>query len=99
MAALPGPVRSLLVWAHSSGERGDRVVFRSRFMPCDTCGASVDRVDLSPHDCCPQRLADFQMFGMRDEVAQLEAGVRRYLDTASGRFESWVAARQVRGEA
>jgi hypothetical protein len=39
------------------------------------------------------------MFGLRDEVAQLEDGVRRYLATASGRFESWLAARRVRGQA
>jgi hypothetical protein len=39
------------------------------------------------------------MFGLRHEVVELEAGVRRYLTTASGRFESWLAARQVRGEA
>jgi hypothetical protein len=67
-------------------------------MPCEACGASVDRVDLSPHECCPSRRADYQLFGLRDDVAGLEAGVRRYLVTASGRFESWLAARQVRGE-
>jgi hypothetical protein len=39
------------------------------------------------------------MFGLRDEVAQLESGIRRYLGTAGGRFESWLAARQVRGQA
>jgi len=44
-------------------------------------------------------VADYQMFALREEVAQLETGVRRYLATASGRFESWLAARQVRGEA
>jgi hypothetical protein len=39
------------------------------------------------------------MFGLRDEVAQLETGLRRYLDSTTGRFESWLAAREVRGEA
>ena len=75
------------------------VVFRSRYMPCDECGASVDRLGRGLHECAPERLADFQLFGLRDDVAQLEARMRRYLATASGRFESWLAARQVRGEA
>ena len=74
-------------------------MFRSRYMPCDECGASVDRMDLRHHECAPERLADYRLFGLRAEVAQLEAGVRRYLATASGRFESWLAARQVRGGA
>jgi hypothetical protein len=74
-------------------------MFRSRFMPCETCGASVDQVDPSPHVCSPSRRAAYEVFGLRDEVAALDAGVLRYLATASGRFESWLAARQVRGEA
>jgi hypothetical protein len=74
-------------------------VFGSRFMPCHECGASVDRTDLPLHECSPNRWADYQMFGLRDEVAQLEAGVRHYLTTAHGRFESWLAARHVRNQA
>jgi hypothetical protein len=68
-------------------------------MPCEACGASLDRADLTEHQCSPNRRADYQMFGLREEVTELEAGVRRYLTTVSGRFESWLAARQVRGEA
>lgn len=74
------------------------VIFRSRFMPCGECGASVDRTGPPGHECSPDRLADFQVFALRDEVAQLEAGFRGYLATASGRFESWLAARSVRGQ-
>jgi hypothetical protein len=59
----------------------------------------VDRADFSLHECLPERLADYQMFGLRDDVAQLEPRMRRYLATAAGRFESWLAARHVRGEA
>jgi hypothetical protein len=75
------------------------VVFRSRFMPCLECGASVDRTELPVHECSPHRWADYQMFGLRGEVAQLEAGIRHYLATGAGRFESWLAARQVRDQA
>jgi hypothetical protein len=74
-------------------------MFKSRYMPCDDCGASLDRNGLQHHACSPERLADYLMFGLRSEVAELETGVRRYLATASGRFECWLAARQVRGEA
>ena len=77
----------------------NHMVFRSRYMPCDECGASVDRVGLPHRECLPDRLADYQMFRLRGDVAQLETGVRRYLATASGRFECWLAARQVRGGA
>ncbi len=73
-------------------------MFRSRFMPCPECGASVDRTDVPVHACSPNRWADYQMFGLREEVAQLEAGVHRYLATAPGRFESWLAASEVRGQ-
>ncbi len=75
------------------------MVFRSRYMPCEECGASVDRLGLRHHQCSPERLADYQMFGLRHDVAQLETTMRHYLATASGRFECWLAARQVRGEA
>lgn len=74
-------------------------MFRSRFMPCPECGASVDRTRPPEHECSPERRADYQVFGLRDEVAQLESGIRQYLSTTAGRFESWLAARQVRGRA
>lgn len=74
------------------------VMFRSRYMPCEACGASVDRIVLPGHECSPERRADYLMFGLRADVARLEVGVRHYLATAAGRFESWLAARQVRGQ-
>jgi hypothetical protein len=74
-------------------------MFRSRFMPCQTCGASVDRTRAPEHACLLERRLDYEMFGLRGEVAQLEPGIRHYLTTAPGRFESWLAARQVRGQA
>lgn len=74
-------------------------MFRSRFMPCPECGASVDRASDAVHECSDERRADYLLFGLRDEVARLEASVQDYLHTATGRFEVWLAARQVRGEA
>ena len=74
-------------------------MFGSRFMPCEACGASVERSVRAWHECSPERRADYELFGLRDEVAQLESTVSRYLATSAGRFESWLAARQVRGQA
>lgn len=68
-------------------------------MPCRVCGASVDRTALREHECSPERRADYEMFGLRGEVALLETGVRHYLSTATGRFETWLAAHHVRRRA
>ena len=74
-------------------------MFGSRYMPCEECGASVDTTVLPGHQCSPERLADYQMFVLRDEVAELETGIRSYLASRTGQFESWLAAREVRGQA
>lgn len=73
-------------------------MFRSRYMPCPECGASVDRQDPAGHTCSPGRRADYQVFGLRDEVARLESAILHYLTSATGRFESWLAARHIRGK-
>jgi hypothetical protein len=66
-------------------------------MPCTECGASVERSQADEHRCDPERLLDFRMFGLRDEVAALEAGLVAFLDSPNGRFHRWLAARDVRG--
>jgi hypothetical protein len=73
------------------------VMFRSRYMPCEECGASLDRTVRRENECSSERRAEFEMFGLRGEVAELDSGVRHYLATAAGRFETWLAARHVRG--
>ena len=72
-------------------------MFPSRFMPCTECGASVERARTDEHRCDPERLLDFRMFGLRDEIAALEASLKAFLDSPSGRFHRWLAAREVRG--
>jgi hypothetical protein len=71
-------------------------VYVSRFMPCDRCGVSLDSAEQVPHECAPDRVADFRMFALREEVGQLEDRFADYLGTAHGRFEAWLAARHVR---
>jgi hypothetical protein len=66
----------------------------SRYMPCPECGTSVDRTAGAAHACDPERRLDFQLFGLREEVASLEAGIRAYFASKRGRFELWYAARE-----
>ncbi len=73
-------------------------LFSSRFMPCTECGASVDRFAAVAHRCSPDRSVDYRMFALREDIAQFEPRLQEYLDTARGRFETWLAARTVRGE-
>jgi hypothetical protein len=74
-------------------------MYLSRFMPCEGCGESLDLATSTPvHSCDPQRRVDFQMFALRDDIGTFEAHLHRHLDTPDGRFEAWLAARQVRQE-
>lgn len=73
-------------------------MFVSRFLPCESCGESLDRTSSDWHECVPERLADFQMFALRGEIANFEPSYQGYLHSAHGQFELWLAAQQVRGE-
>jgi hypothetical protein len=72
-------------------------VFASRYLPCADCGASVERTIAPGHRCSTERLVEFQLFGLREDIAAFEGRLRQYLHTNLGRFEAWLAARQVRG--
>lgn len=71
-------------------------MFPSRFMPCPECGGSVERSSRQWHSCDPERMLDYTMFALRDEVAAFERLFHRFTDTRDGRLECWVASRQVR---
>lgn len=75
-------------------------MFIARFMPCAQCGQSVDRWGGPPHRCARPRPVDDASIALRAEVARLEAGLEvgleAYLRSRLGRFETWLAARQVR---
>jgi hypothetical protein len=66
----------------------------SRFMPCTECGSSVAAGERDEHVCDPERLLDYRMFQLREEVADLEVGLRGFLDSAHGRFAQWLAERE-----
>ena len=65
-----------------------------RHMPCHDCGESVDVHVQESHSCDEERWASYQFFQLRDEVAELEGQLTKYLDSPQGRFESWDAARR-----
>jgi len=72
-----------------------RPVFVSRYMPCECCGESLDRTAAVAHACAPERLADFQMFTLRGDIADFEGRYHHYIRSPHGRFEVWLAARHV----
>ena len=71
-------------------------MFTSRFMPCSDCGASVERSVAPGHRCSWERMVEYQMFGLREDIAGFGDRLRHFLQTSGGRFEVWLAARQVR---
>jgi hypothetical protein len=72
------------------------IVFLSRFLPCAECGGSVDRTSGVVHTCDPERLVDYRMFRLRAEIETLESVFAEFLETPDGRFQRWLAARDVR---
>ena len=65
-----------------------------RHLPCPECGESVAAEARERHVCEQGRWATYQLFQLRDEVAELEGQLAIYLDSRQGRFELWDAARR-----
>jgi hypothetical protein len=73
-------------------------VFSSRFMPCTQCGESVDRFAAVAHHCNLERSVDHKISALHEEIAMFESQLQEFLATPRGSFESWLAARRVRGQ-
>lgn len=69
---------------------------QSRFMPCAECGASVERAQTDAHVCDGERLLDFHLFQLRDEIVAFDAQLAAWLASARGRFAAWLAERDRR---
>jgi hypothetical protein len=65
-------------------------------MPCAECGASVPRNAADHHACDPRRRLEFQLRAMAAAATTFENDLREYLAGKEGRFEVWLAARDVR---
>jgi hypothetical protein len=63
-------------------------------MPCSTCGASVAHAERATHACDPERLLDYDLFQLRDEIESLESSLGAWLETPQGRFARWDAERR-----
>jgi hypothetical protein len=84
-------------------------MFTPRFMPCPECGSSIDFAYAEEHVCPTAKQQTVYPMVQQQDVApaeptaseavtsaDVEAELQRYLETAAGRFESWLAALQVR---
>jgi hypothetical protein len=72
---------------------------QSPYMPCPECGASVERAEVVAHVCEGERLLDFLLFQLREEIAAFDAQLATWLASARGRFAAWVAERDRRAQA
>jgi hypothetical protein len=68
-------------------------------LPCAECGASVASGEVDEHVCDPERLVEFTLFQLRDEIEGLDEEVATYFETPHGRFEAWDEERRGRGRA
>jgi hypothetical protein len=66
---------------------------QSPYMPCPECGASLGRVEAGAHVCEGERLLDFRLFQLREEIAAFDAQLATWLASARGRFAAWLAER------
>lgn len=70
----------------------------SDYMPCADCGASVVAANRDDHVCDPERLLEYRMFQLREEVAGFDERLSGFLESPQGRFAQWLAERERRGE-
>jgi hypothetical protein len=66
-------------------------MFRSRYMPCDECGTSLERAERDGHACDPERWLEYQIFQQRAAIARFDDELGAYLASAQGRFAVWYA--------
>ena len=69
---------------------------QSRYMPCPSCGASLERAEAAAHACDPERLLNFRLFQLREEIEAFEPQLAEWLASARGRFAAWLAERDRR---
>ncbi len=84
------------LFAVSSGVTEEVELFHAKHMPCADCGASVDVAATEPHVCDPSRRLEFELVALRPAIDSFDTDLQEYLSGSAGRFEAWIAAREVR---
>jgi hypothetical protein len=64
-----------------------------RHMPCDHCGASVERGAEAAHECDDERRLEFCVFALRQGIESFDEAWTTWLQTPHGRFELYYAER------
>src|SRR5206468_4890379 len=69
-------------------------------LPISECGASVEHSEVGAHVCERERLLDYRLFQLREEIGAFDAQLAAWRASARGRFAAWVAERErrARGE-
>ena len=62
-----------------------------RHMPCEHCGASVERAAEESHECDEARRLEFRVFALRDEIESFTDKWTAWLRTPHGLFELFYA--------
>lgn len=68
-------------------------------VPCPECGEAVDQPQADAHTCDPQRRLEFQLRALQGEVLAFDRQLEEWLSSREGRFQVWLAAREVSGSA
>ncbi|HEY2373282.1 MAG TPA: hypothetical protein VGH82_12210 [Gaiellaceae bacterium] len=68
-----------------------------RHMPCEHCGASVERGGEAGHQCEDERRLEYRVFALRDEIESFDENWTAWLQSPEGLFELFYAERTRRG--
>ena len=64
-----------------------------RHMPCEHCGASVERGAEAVHVCDEERRLEFRFFALHDEIDAFDGEWAAWLESPRGLFELYYAER------
>jgi hypothetical protein len=67
--------------------------FEHTHTSCTACGVAVAIARRNEHECDAERRLDFQLAGLRHEIAVFEAQLAAWLESVHGRFAVWLAER------
>jgi hypothetical protein len=62
-----------------------------RYIPCERCGASLDRDQMHEHHCDKERWLEYELFQLRDDIEEFWIELAVWLDSPEGRFECFYA--------